>query len=266
MMQAKEICRMAGITRRTLHFYSERGIVRPTGRTESGYGLYSDEDLMRLFCIRFYAAMGFSLEKAVEFYETDAKPTREELAIEIERIEAEIEQKKKILAFLKLEKTMGFYVVPEVEPGESFEEWLDRALSYNMNLLKTIEVVAEKDEAKPLNDRLIKSLSSIASMRRKGYEADSQEVLELVKKSVKIAESLGKLFVKEEETQSDMGLRALSLLGIAVTDRDSDIGRIFKPEAATYIHEAIDHYCVLNNAGYILNDNEELISREEPGA
>jgi DNA-binding transcriptional MerR regulator len=57
-----DLARMAGISVRTLHHYDEIGLLVPSGRSEAGYRLYSDEDLARLRQILFYRELDFSLE------------------------------------------------------------------------------------------------------------------------------------------------------------------------------------------------------------
>ena len=48
---------------RTLHHYDEIGLLRPSGRTEAGYRLYSEADLERLQQILFFRELEFPLEE-----------------------------------------------------------------------------------------------------------------------------------------------------------------------------------------------------------
>ncbi|MDT7800895.1 MAG: MerR family transcriptional regulator, thiopeptide resistance regulator [Actinomycetota bacterium] len=57
-----KVAALAGVTVRTLHHYDEIGLLRPSGRTPSGYRSYDDEDLDRLQRILFYRELGFPLE------------------------------------------------------------------------------------------------------------------------------------------------------------------------------------------------------------
>ncbi|MEU6553382.1 MerR family transcriptional regulator [Streptomyces sp. NPDC046915] len=58
-----EVSRFAGVTVRTLHHYDRAGLLSPSGRSRSGYRLYSDADLARLQQILFYRELGFTLEE-----------------------------------------------------------------------------------------------------------------------------------------------------------------------------------------------------------
>lgn len=58
-----EVSRLAGITVRTLHHYDRIGLVRPSGRSASGYRIYDERDLERLQQVLFYRELGFGLEE-----------------------------------------------------------------------------------------------------------------------------------------------------------------------------------------------------------
>ncbi|MFO0744395.1 MAG: MerR family transcriptional regulator [Myxococcota bacterium] len=57
---------MAGLARisvRALHHYDALGLLRPSGRTQAGYRLYTDADLERLQQVLFHRELGFPLEE-----------------------------------------------------------------------------------------------------------------------------------------------------------------------------------------------------------
>ncbi|AMS39504.1 MerR family transcriptional regulator [Aminobacter aminovorans] len=56
-----ELSRLSGITVRKLRFYSDRGLLPPTVRAESGYRMYSGVDLERLGLILALRDAGVSL-------------------------------------------------------------------------------------------------------------------------------------------------------------------------------------------------------------
>jgi DNA-binding transcriptional MerR regulator len=56
-----DLARLSGVTVRTLHHYDAVGLLRPSGRTQSGYRLYSAGDAHRLGRILAYRACGLSL-------------------------------------------------------------------------------------------------------------------------------------------------------------------------------------------------------------
>ncbi|MFF1508858.1 HEAT repeat domain-containing protein [Streptomyces sp. NPDC058326] len=56
-----EVGRRAGVSARMLRHYESLGLVRPTGRTGSGYREYSGEDIRRIFHIESLRALGLPL-------------------------------------------------------------------------------------------------------------------------------------------------------------------------------------------------------------
>lgn len=59
----KEVSKLAGVSRRTLQYYDEIGLLPPSAVKESGYRQYDDEALSRLWSILFYKEIGLSLEE-----------------------------------------------------------------------------------------------------------------------------------------------------------------------------------------------------------
>ncbi|MFE7974392.1 MerR family transcriptional regulator [Streptomyces shenzhenensis] len=58
-----QVSAFAKVTVRTLHHYDKAGLLSPSGRSHTGYRLYSDADLVRLQQILFYRELGFSLDE-----------------------------------------------------------------------------------------------------------------------------------------------------------------------------------------------------------
>ena len=48
MRTVKEVSNLTGISVRTLHYYDEIGLLKPTGKSEAGYRLYDDKALETL--------------------------------------------------------------------------------------------------------------------------------------------------------------------------------------------------------------------------
>ncbi|MBQ1117540.1 MerR family transcriptional regulator [Streptomyces anulatus] len=58
-----EVARRSGVSARMLRHYESLGLVRPSGRTGSGYREYSGEDIQRIFHVESLRAMGLSLRE-----------------------------------------------------------------------------------------------------------------------------------------------------------------------------------------------------------
>ncbi|MEV7238428.1 MerR family transcriptional regulator [Streptomyces sp. NPDC051020] len=56
-----DVARRSGVSARMLRHYESLGLVRPTGRTDSGYRVYSSEDIRRVFHIESLRSLGLPL-------------------------------------------------------------------------------------------------------------------------------------------------------------------------------------------------------------
>lgn len=63
MYTIKEIADLAGVSRRTLHHYDEKGLLKPTMVGDNGYRYYDDDALLQLQQILFYREMGIGLQQ-----------------------------------------------------------------------------------------------------------------------------------------------------------------------------------------------------------
>ena len=62
MYTVKQLSRMAGITPRTLHYYDEIGLLKPSRVGDNGYRYYGEEALLRLQQILLYRELDLPLE------------------------------------------------------------------------------------------------------------------------------------------------------------------------------------------------------------
>lgn len=90
-----EVARRSGVSARMLRHYDSLGLVRPTGRTGSGYREYSAEDIRRIFHIESLRSLGLSLREVgralddpgfapAELVDDLVRRTRERIARETE--------------------------------------------------------------------------------------------------------------------------------------------------------------------------------------
>ncbi|MFC8295546.1 MerR family transcriptional regulator [Streptomyces sp. NPDC057242] len=90
-----DVARRSGVSARMLRHYESLGLVRPTGRTGSGYREYSGEDIRRIFHIESLRSLGLSLREVgralddpgfapAELVDDLVRRTRERIAAETE--------------------------------------------------------------------------------------------------------------------------------------------------------------------------------------
>lgn len=69
MRTVKEISEITGVSIRTLRYYDEIGLLKPTGLTKAGYRLYDNKALEKLQQIMFFKELGISLMDIKEIIE-----------------------------------------------------------------------------------------------------------------------------------------------------------------------------------------------------
>jgi DNA-binding transcriptional MerR regulator len=89
-----ETARLTGVSVRTLHYYDEIGLLRPSSTSEGGYRLYDEACLARLQQILFFRELAFPLDEIRRILESPSfnsrramERHRELLAMKRERLE-----------------------------------------------------------------------------------------------------------------------------------------------------------------------------------
>lgn len=97
-MKIAEVCRITGLTERTVRFYVEEGLVQPETHLRNGreYREYADTDIQDLQTIALLRRAGFSLEEIRCMKETPHE-IRHVVEAMRERLRNEIEGKQRIL-------------------------------------------------------------------------------------------------------------------------------------------------------------------------
>ncbi|WP_238917869.1 MerR family transcriptional regulator [Clostridium sp. YIM B02555] len=65
-MKINEVAKLTGITTRTLHYYDEIGLLKPSQITDAGYRLYDENSLSELQQILFFRELNFPLNEIKE--------------------------------------------------------------------------------------------------------------------------------------------------------------------------------------------------------
>ena len=68
-----DLAKMAGVTVRTVRYYEELGLLEPAETTPGGFRLYTKEDLRKLFYIKRFKELEFSLEVIKALFESNSK-------------------------------------------------------------------------------------------------------------------------------------------------------------------------------------------------
>lgn len=64
-----ELAKQLNVTTRTIRYYDQKGLLKPSGVNENGYRLYSDKQMKQLKLIIFLKELGFSLRNIQKIIE-----------------------------------------------------------------------------------------------------------------------------------------------------------------------------------------------------
>jgi DNA-binding transcriptional MerR regulator len=95
-----EVARLSGVSVRRLRFYADKGLLPPSGRTESGYRVFSDLDLVRLDLIRALREAGAGLESIRQVLSRRLS-LADSLRLRLDAVEAQIAAQRRVAAALR---------------------------------------------------------------------------------------------------------------------------------------------------------------------
>jgi DNA-binding transcriptional MerR regulator len=95
-----EASRLSGVSVRRLRFYSDKGLLPPAGRTESGYRVFTDSELIRLDLIRCLRDAGLGLDAIREVLSHELS-LKEALRLRLAALEAEIAAQRRMASALR---------------------------------------------------------------------------------------------------------------------------------------------------------------------
>jgi DNA-binding transcriptional MerR regulator len=184
-MKVKEVADLVGISVRTLHYYDEIGLLTPEETTESGYRLYSDENLETLQQILFFKELGFPLKKIKEIINSPSFDRHEALVLQrkmllekrkrldkmIATIEKTIQHMKGEIQMTNKEKFEGFDFSHNPYEQEARELWGDEAVDKANAKLGNMT----KEEQEAMTKEMNSIYQKLASLRNGSPESDEAQ-------------------------------------------------------------------------------------------
>ena len=122
MKTVKEIAKLTGISARTLHYYDEIGLLKPTKKSEAGYRLYDEKALETLQQILFFREFDISLKEIKTVIQNPSIDKSQILQMQRKMLVAKKERIERLIAgmddILKGENQMGFEIFNKSEIEE----------------------------------------------------------------------------------------------------------------------------------------------------
>ena len=133
MRTVKEISELTGISVRTLHYYDEIGLLKPTQKSDAGYRLYDDRALEILQQILFFREFDIPLKEIKAVLENPALERNQILQMQRKMLVAKKERMEHLIAsiddILKGENKMDFAIFSKTEVEEMFQLCLNICLT-----------------------------------------------------------------------------------------------------------------------------------------
>lgn len=107
MMTVNEVSKLTGISVRTLQYYDNIGLLKPSGYTESGYRLYDDTALERLQQVLLFKELEFPLKEIKEIIDAPDFDRNKALQQQIELLTMKKEHLENLIDFARGLKLLG---------------------------------------------------------------------------------------------------------------------------------------------------------------
>lgn len=243
-LHIREFAKLTGVSVRTLHFYDEIGLLKPSSVDEqNGYRFYDEHSLARMQEILFYRELDFPLKEvrmilsSPDYDKQNAlKEQKHLLTLKKERLERLISAldgaMKGEIVNMDVFDNSEFEAKREEYAKEAKEKWGDTA-AYTESAEKTADYSADK--WKQANSAIDERIVEFADCKIKGFAPDSKEAQALAKKwqdfitenyytcTKEILASLGEMYVADERFKKNI-------------DRHGD-------GTAQFMRDAIKVYC-----------------------
>ena len=129
MRTVKEISNITGISVRTLHYYDEIGLLKPTDKSDAGYRLYDDKALEQLQQILFFREFDIPLKEIKAVMENPALDRNHILKMQREMLFTKIKRMERLVAsiddILKGDNKMDFAIFNKTEMDEMFQAMVE---------------------------------------------------------------------------------------------------------------------------------------------
>lgn len=218
-LHVREFAKLTGVSVRTLHFYDEIGLLKPSSVDEqNGYRFYDECSLTRMQEILFYRELDFPLKEirmilsSPDYDKQNAlKEQKRLLTLKKERLERLISAldgaMKGEFVNMNVFDNSEFEAKREEYAKEAKEKWGDTA-AYKESAEKTADYSADRWEQ--INSVMNDKIAEFADCKRKGFAPDSKQAQALAKNwqdfitenyytcTKEILASLGEMYVADQ--------------------------------------------------------------------
>ncbi len=125
MKQTNEVSRIAGISKRTLQYYDDEGVLTAK-RSKNNYRLYSQEDLEEIWEIMIYKEIGFDLNEIKQLLSMPDQSRHEQLQLLLKKYANKIREIKEKMDFISLLMENGMPQLPLDGESITYKDYITR--------------------------------------------------------------------------------------------------------------------------------------------
>ena len=255
MKTLKQVSEMVGMSRRVIQEYEKAGTaIKPKNRSDHGYLRYDEEEVERLWQIRFYRELGYSKRKIKTIFDDPTFDKRKALEMQIELLIKKKEELDFLIDTAKELKDIGISPIAmrfDVQwtkdiPYDLFYPMLREMFStFNQEDVEPdfSEIITDSDI-----EALFEAVEKIISFSDKDLAFSSEEVQNEIKKI--------HTFISNVLSDSISLFSTVSTLFAAGGEGAYDIDEEFGKGKSEYFYNALQHYC----QNHLDNDTDREIN------
>lgn len=215
MKTVKEISRLTGISVRTLHYYDEINLLKPTETTDAGYRLYDDTALERLHSILLFRELQFPLGEIKAILDSNGFDKEAALKEQIKLLEMQKNRLDKIIdsarkLLMKGNDNMNFSAFNKSE----IDKYADEAKRKWENTAAYKEFAEKHSDSDDKAEEFMQIFAEIGKIKH--LEPDSQTVQSMIKKlqnfitenyytcTDDILKGLGQMYIADERFKNNI--------------------------------------------------------------
>ncbi|AGU73012.1 MerR family transcriptional regulator [Streptococcus phage Javan112] len=240
MKTIKEVSKIAGISVRTLQYYDNIGLLKPTAHSDAGYRLYSDSELITLQHILLFRELEFPLKEIKEIINSENFDKDIALEQQINLLTLKKERLENLILFAKGIKLLGVdYMNFTAFDTKKIDEYAKQAKESwgNTKEFKEFEKKQKNrsdEEIKMINQQLMMIFAEFGKIKLEKYE--SEEAQNLVKK-------LQNFITDNFYNCSYEILSGLGKMYASGGDFTKNIDEFAGEGTAVFVNKAIEYYC-----------------------
>ena len=239
-MMVAQVSKRTGVSVRTLHHYDQIGLLKPTEVTESGYRMYDDTALDKLYMILVYRELGLSLGEIGSILDAPDYDRNQVLEHQIKLMRRRIEKLQNRVALANGMLTLGVkYMDFEGFAPEKIDEYSQQAkvLYGKTDAYKEFQQKQKgrtKEQEKDLGAQVMDFFARLGKMRPCAPDSEAAQ---------NWAKELQAFFTEHYYTCTPQILRGLAESYAGGGSMTENIDKVGGEGTGDFAKQVIDEYC-----------------------